>query len=127
MKLGKNKELYDCSIQGFIADNFKNFKSDNEMDYINKSVAYILRYGLNELNPRFSLEELIHNFKNQVEIIVAKKQLENDPNDLTNMHSKENDLAILDTSLLDTRSISIPTSTFDIAKTIYSPEWEILK
>ena len=94
MKLGKNKELYECSIQGFITDNFKNFKSDNEMDYINKSVAYILRYGLNELNPRFSLEELIHNFKNQVGIIVAKKQLENDPNDLTNMHSKENDLAL---------------------------------
>ena len=90
----KRKELYECSIFGFIEDNFKNYKGNNEMDYINKSIAYILKYGMDFRNPTFKLQELIYTFKNQMATMVAKKQLESDPNDLTNMHSKEYDLAL---------------------------------
>ena len=88
------KELYDCNVHGMIDDIFKNFKGNNEMDYINKSIAYILKYGLDRRIPKQSLQELIYTCKNQVATMVVQKQLAANPNDLTNMQSKKYDLAL---------------------------------
>lgn len=93
MKEAKRKELYECTIHGLI-DTFKSVQSDNEMDAIDKSIAYILKYGLDRKIIKIQLTELIYTLKNQVAMQVAKKQLEANPNDLTNMQSKEYDAAL---------------------------------
>ena len=49
----KTKELYECNIYGMVEDNFKNYKGNNEMDYINKSIAYLLKYGLDRRIPKY--------------------------------------------------------------------------
>ena len=90
----KTKELYECNIYGMVEDNFKNYKGNNEMDYINKSIAYLLKYGLDRRIPKYSIQELIYTCKNQVATMIAQKQLNANPNDLTNMQSKEYDLAL---------------------------------
>jgi len=86
----QREELYICNINDFINKNFKSFKSDNDMDYINKSIAYILKYGTWDRYTTCKLQDLVYTFRNQMAIVIAKKQLEKDPNDLTNMQS-END------------------------------------
>lgn len=94
MTVEKMKELYGCSVQGLIDDVFKSYKGENEMDYLNKSIAYILKYGMDVRTPSCSLQELIYTVKNQMGKMVAEKQLANNPKDLTNMQSKEYDLAL---------------------------------
>ncbi len=85
----EQQALYGCSIQGYL----KYFKESNYKDAneaIVGSIKYLLRSGIDDELTDCSRNELIYVIKNEIAKMVARKQLNTDPNDLTNMHSKSN-------------------------------------
>ena len=89
-------KLYRCSVDDLIDKNFKKFQSDNIKDYIDRSIAYILRFKLDGQPPHpkdLKIATLIDTARKQVAIKVAKMQLSSDPKNLTNMHT-ENELEV---------------------------------
>ena len=89
-------KLYRCTVDDLIDKNFRKFQSDNIKDYIDRSIAYILRFKLDGQPPHpkdLKIATLIDTARKQVAIKVAKMQLSSDSKDLTNMHT-ENDLEV---------------------------------
>ena len=90
-------KLYRCNVSDLIDKNFRQFQSDNLKDYIDKSIAYILKFrvdgGAPSPNGHLKIGTLIDTARREVAIKVAKLQIASDPKDLTNMHS-ENDLDV---------------------------------
>ena len=80
--------LYGCSIQGYLKY-FKDNNYQNAKDAIDGSIKYILRRGVDEGLTDCNINELIYVVKNEIAKMVAKEQLKNNPNELTNMHSKD--------------------------------------
>ena len=89
-------KLYRCTVNDLIDKNFRKFQSDNIKDYIDRSIAYILRYKLDGQPPHpanLKIATLIDTARREVAIKVAKMQLSSDSKDLTDMHT-ENDLEV---------------------------------
>ncbi len=89
-------KLYRCTVNDLIDKNFRKFQSDNIKDYIDRSIAYILRYKLDGQPPHpkdLKIATLIDTARREVAIKVAKMQLSSDPKNLTNMHT-ENELEV---------------------------------
>ena len=84
----EKKALYSCSIQGYLKY-FKENNYDNIKDAIKGSIKYLIRCGVDEELTDCSRNELIYVIKNEIAKMVAKNQLNNNPNDLTNMHSED--------------------------------------
>lgn len=86
----EKKELYDCSIQGYL----KYLKDNNyssAKDALMGSIKYMLRYNVIDNLTTCSRDELMYVVKNEIAKMVAKEQINKDPNDLTNMQSKEDE------------------------------------
>ena len=87
MTIEEKVTQYGCSIQGYLKY-MKDNNYNNVMDAINGSIKYLLRNGIDEELTDCSRNELIYVIKNEIAKMVAKQQLDNNPNDLTNMHSE---------------------------------------
>ena len=87
MTIEEKVTQYGCSIQGYLKY-MKDNNYNNVMDAINGSIKYLLRNGIDEELTDCSRNELIYVIKNEIAKMVAKQQLDNNANDLTNMHSE---------------------------------------
>lgn len=89
----EKKELYECSIQGYLKY-LKDNNYSNAKDALIGSIKYLLRIGVvNELTNCNS-NELMYVIKNEIAKMVAKEQINNNSNDLTDMQSKKDDMEL---------------------------------
>lgn len=84
----ERKAAYECSVLGYIKY-FKDNNYTNAKDAIIGSIKYLLRIDVDESLTSCTRNELIYVMKNEVAKMVAREQLNNNPNDLTNMHNEE--------------------------------------
>ena len=86
----KQREYYyACNLNDF-EKQFRTFNSDNPKESIDKSIAYLLKFGLsNPKEPMKRYRRILFEVRKQVALQVARKQYANDPKNLTNMHSKD--------------------------------------
>ena len=89
MTVEQYQELYSFSVRDLNSKSFKNFQSNNLKDYIDKSMSYILQFGLDKNNNSQNLRNAIDLVRKQISLMIAEKQLANDPNDLANMHTQD--------------------------------------
>ena len=89
MTVEQYQELYSFSVAEVISKSFKNFQSDNIKDYIDKSISNILKFGLEKNRSPRVLRNAIDAVRKQITFMVAEKQLANNPDDLTNMHTQD--------------------------------------
>ena len=87
MTIEEKRTKYGCSIPGYLKY-IKDNNYNNVKDAINGSIKYLLRNGIDEELTDCSRNELIYVIKNEIAKMVAKQQLDNNPNELTNMHSE---------------------------------------
>ena len=85
----RNRILYQCNKEDMIKKCFIDYHSDNEMDYIDKSIAYFLKYRLNGRQaPRDeSIYNLIYELNRELSLVVAQKQLSGNPDEIKNMEN----------------------------------------
>ena len=85
----RNKILYQCNKEDMIKKCFIDYHSDNEIDYIDKSIAYFLKYRLNGRQaPRDeSIYHLIYTLQKELSLVVAQKQLSGNPDEIKNMEN----------------------------------------
>ncbi len=89
MTVEQYQALYSFSVRDLNSKSFKNFQSNNLKDYIDKSMSYILQFGLDKNNNSDKLRNAIDLVRKQISLMIAEKQLANDPNDLANMHTED--------------------------------------
>ena len=89
MKPKQREYYYACNINDF-EKQFRTFNSDNPKECIDKSIAYLLKFGLaNPKEPMKRYRRILFEVRKQVALQVARKQYATDKNDLTNMQSKD--------------------------------------
>ncbi len=93
MTENEKKELYDCSIQGYLKY-LKDNKYSTAKDALIGSIKYMLRYDVITDLTSCNRNELMYVVKNEIAKMVAKEQINKDSTDLTNMQSKKDDMEL---------------------------------
>ena len=89
MTIEQYQKLYSFSVTELKSKCFKNFQSNNLKDYIDKSMSYILQFGLDKNNNSKNLGNAIDLVRKQISFMIAEKQLANNPDDLANMQTQD--------------------------------------
>ena len=90
----KDKELYECSVQGYIKmiRNKEFHSNDTLTDAFIESVSYISKYNLDQEKTMSSLEELVYAMKKEMARKIVDKQKQNGTNDLTNFETSNDQM-----------------------------------
>ena len=85
----RNRILYQCNKADLTQKCFIDYHSNNEMDYIDKSIAYILKYRLNgrQALRDESIYHLIYTLQKELSLVVAQKQLSGNPDEIKNIEN----------------------------------------
>lgn len=85
----RNRILYQCNKEDMIKKCFIDYHSDNEMDYIDKSIAYFLKYRLNgrQALRDESIYHLVYTLQKELSLVVAQKQLSGNPDEIKNIEN----------------------------------------
>ncbi len=94
MTEAERKELYECSIKGFLKEFYNNNYGSIE-EAINGAVMYIAKHGMDYQLTTCQSYELLYVAKNEIAKMVAKKQIDNEIKDLTDMQYENEKLTKL--------------------------------
>ena len=115
------------SIQDFL----KTFRTKNYQDFnkaFNESMGYLARYyaDVTTQSSNTDLNEIAYVIKNEIAKMIAKKQIESNDNDLSDMHDKGNENLIksLFSEPLETMAYYIKEHKNDVMETITDKDYK---